>query len=225
MSVISMCHRQVAYALPRAGFNGRTADSPWPLRLATGGVLLAIMAAVSPANARTAAFANVYDETGGAMSMWGQPLVQLQAPQRSWHRAARGRPSETGSWSSEGSFAAPRFDAPSSGSSEVLNEASRWVGHGNVTGSHRAWCADFANFVLSRTGHHASGSGMVNSLLGVGPRVATPSAGDLVVMRNHVTIFAGYSGHGFYGLGGNQHHRVAMSNFPLRSVVAFVRPN
>ncbi len=107
----------------------------------------------------------------------------------------------------------------------MLNEARRYLGRGNVTGSHRAWCADFANMVLSRTGHRASGSGMVRSMLSVGPRVSSPSPGDVVVMRSHVTIFAGYGGRGFYGLGGNQHHRVAMSNFPLRSVVAFVRPN
>jgi hypothetical protein len=79
--------------------------------------------------------------------------------------------------------------------------------------------------VLKRTGHRASSSGMVNSLLSVGPRVSSPSPGDIVVMRSHVTIFAGFGGKGFYGLGGNQHSRVAMSNFPLRSVVAYVHPN
>jgi uncharacterized protein (TIGR02594 family) len=109
-------------------------------------------------------------------------------------------------------------------SGAVLGEAQRWLGHGNVTGSHRAWCADFANWVLRRTGHQSSGSGMVGSLLSVGTRVATPAPGDLAVMRGHVTFFAGYGGRGFMGVGGNQHHQVAMSNFSLRSVVAFVRP-
>jgi uncharacterized protein (TIGR02594 family) len=110
------------------------------------------------------------------------------------------------------------------GSSRVLAVARRYLGLGNVTGSHRAWCADFVNMVLRKTGHATSGSGMVGSMLHVGHRVSTPRPGDLVVMRGHVTIFAGYGPRGFVGLGGNQHHRVAMSNFPMRSVVAFVRP-
>lgn len=114
--------------------------------------------------------------------------------------------------------------ADQGGSSRVLAEARRYLGLGNVTGSHRPWCADFVNMVLRKTGHVTSGSGMVQSMLHVGHRVSTPRPGDLVVMRNHVTIFAGYGPRGFVGVGGNQHHRVAASNFPMRSVVAFVRP-
>jgi uncharacterized protein (TIGR02594 family) len=109
-------------------------------------------------------------------------------------------------------------------SASVLAVARRYLGLGNVTGSHRPWCADFVNMVLRKTGHATSGSGMARSLLHVGHRVSHPAPGDLVVMRDHVTIFAGYGRRGFVGLGGNQHHRVAMSNFPMRSVVAFVRP-
>lgn len=108
--------------------------------------------------------------------------------------------------------------------SNILSTARRYLGLGNVTGSHRPWCADFVNMVLRKTGHETSGSGMVQSMLHVGHRVSSPRPGDLVVMRGHVTIFAGYGPRGFVGLGGNQHHRVAMSNFPMRSVVAFVRP-
>jgi uncharacterized protein (TIGR02594 family) len=127
----------------------------------------------------------------------------------------------------------PRITRPQSGvdyrvgegaSSSVLAVARRYLGLGNVTGSHRPWCADFVNMVLRKTGHATSGSGMVGSMLHVGHRVSSPRPGDLVVMRGHVTIFAGYGPRGFVGLGGNQHHRVAMSNFPMRSVVAFVRP-
>ncbi len=203
-----MCRRQAAIVRPRAAFPAAA-------------LLLAAAAGASPAHARPVPLANSYDETGGAMSMWGQPLTssQMHAPEGRRSRGRHGGASEI-RYMPRGSF-----DTPRQGTSDVLSEASRWIGQGNVTGSHRAWCADFANFVLQRTGHHASGSGMVDSLLGVGRRVATPQAGDLVVMRSHVTIFAGYSGHGFYGLGGNQHHRVAMSNFSMRSVVAFVRPS
>jgi uncharacterized protein (TIGR02594 family) len=189
--------------------------------LATGSLLAAITAGASPSHAhvRYAAVANQEAEPFFGYSIWGQQ----QEPQPVENRRRRTRRSAAPAMGLMGSESS--FSAPASASSTVLNEASRWIGHGNVTGSHRAWCADFANFVLRRTGHRASGSGMVNSMLSVGSRVSQPSPGDLVVMRSHVTIFAGYGGHGFYGLGGNQHHQVAMSNFPLHSVVAFVRPN
>jgi uncharacterized protein (TIGR02594 family) len=155
---------------------------------------------------------------------FGYRLTEQQAPQPEQNNRQRERRHHEAHRSHIAQ--APHIAAVSnSGSSAILNEARHWVGRGNVTGTHRAWCADFANWVLTRTGHRTSGSGMVKSLLSVGPRVSTPSPGDIVVMRNHVTIFAGFGGQGFYGLGGNQHNRVAMSNYPLRSVVAYVRPN
>ncbi len=212
-----MCRREAANARLCAQF----ANKAGKISFTAGTLFLAISA--SAAQAKPMA-----EPEQTWQSAFGYPLFDQSEPQqqptpsrhyRARHRAATAMQDVRGGWG----------DAPASAlgsnSSTVLSEASRWVGQGNVTGSHRAWCADFANFVLRRTGHRASGSGMVNSLLGVGPRVSQPAQGDLVVMRNHVTIFAGYGGRGFYGLGGNQHHRVAMSNFPLRSVVAFVRPN
>ncbi len=213
-----MCRREAAKAQSRGLF----ANKPGQISVTAGALFLAISAGAAharpvtePAPVEASAFGySLFD-----LSQQQQPQPVMSRRARARHSAATAMRDARSGWGDAPGFAA------SSNASTVLSEASRWVGHGNVTGSHRAWCADFANFVLRRTGHRASGSGMVNSLLSVGPRVSQPAQGDLVVMRNHVTIFAGYGGHGFYGLGGNQHHRVAMSNFPLRSVVAFVRPN
>jgi hypothetical protein len=40
------------------------------------------------------------------------------------------------------------------------------------------------------------------------------------MMRHHVTIFAGYGGHGLIGLGGNQSHG---SSFSRGRVLAYAR--
>jgi hypothetical protein len=107
----------------------------------------------------------------------------------------------------------------------VLDEASRWIGRGNVTGRPGAWCAWFASFVLTRTGHRALASGLASSALSYGPRVTEPQPGDLAVMAGHVTFFAGWDGEdAFLGLGGNQSHRVSVARFARRAVIAFVRP-
>jgi len=185
----------------------------------TAGALLVAITASSAVHARGVAYASPPEEPTFGTSIWGQPAPQ-PVPRRRDRTRHYAAPAVQDVRNDVGSFS-----ASGGNSSSILNEASRWIGHGNITGSHRAWCADFANFVLSRTGHRASGSGKVNSMLSLGSRVSSPAQGDLVVMRSHVTIFAGYGGKGFYGIGGNQHHQVAMSNFPLRSVVAFVRPN
>ncbi|MGO9769136.1 MAG: hypothetical protein ACLPSW_06195 [Roseiarcus sp.] len=112
--------------------------------------------------------------------------------------------------------------------SDLVAEAARYVGGGNPTGFHEAWCRDFVNMVLERTGHRlADKSHAAIAALNLGPRVDYPQPGDLAVMRGHVTIVASVDGAGgFVGLGGNQGHgRVTYSHFSMRSVVAFVRPS
>ena len=212
-----MRRRKAADAQPRV----QSGSKACKISIAAGAFFLTISAGA--AYARPVVAPDQAEQWAFGYPLFDQSQPQQQQPMsrryRVRHSAATAMQDIRGGWADAPSR------APSAGSSSVLSEASRWIGHGNVTGSHRAWCADFANFVLRRTGHRASGSGMATSLLSVGARVSQPAQGDLVVMRNHVTIFAGYGGRGFYGLGGNQHHRVAMSNFPLRSVVAFVRPN
>ncbi len=244
MSVISMCRREAASSLPRPKVEKALAG----LCVSAGAVFLAITVS-GAAQARPVAAERAHHRFFGASVQW-QPHHQYARHFGHWtrhgqwtrygyvqHHGHRTRYSAAGATMGYGyTTATPGMDEGSmrsgslietlgSGASSVLSEAARFIGQGNVTGSHRAWCADFANFVLQRTGHKASGSGAVSSMLHVGQRVATPAKGDLVVMRSHVTIFAGYGGRGFYGLGGNQHHQVRMSNFPLNSVVAFVRPS
>lgn len=111
--------------------------------------------------------------------------------------------------------------------SQVIAEAQRWIGSGNPTGTSGPWCRDYVNFVLERTGHHlADKSRMAVTALRLGPRVSNPQPGDLAVMGGHVTFFVGWAGEGrFLGLGGNQGHRVNVSQFASRSVIAFVRPD
>jgi uncharacterized protein (TIGR02594 family) len=116
------------------------------------------------------------------------------------------------------------FDAPTIRVPAVLAEARRWLGQGNPTGKPGAWCAWFASFVLKRTGHRELQNGLASSALAYGPRVAEPKPGDLAVMRGHVTFFVGWNARdAFLGLGGNQGHRVRVSRFARRAVIAFVR--
>ncbi len=112
--------------------------------------------------------------------------------------------------------------------SEVLREASRFVGHRNPTRFRGPWCAAFLNMVLARTGHRHALSMRAIDALRDGYRVSHPRPGDIVVLgfghRHHVTFFASWGGRGFYGLGGNQSRRVKLSSYPLNRVIAFVRP-
>jgi hypothetical protein len=111
--------------------------------------------------------------------------------------------------------------------SDTISEARRFLGRGNPTGFAEAWCRDFVNMVLQRTGHRlADTSHMAIAAVRLGQRVAQPRPGDIAVMRSHVTFFAGWDGPGtFIGLGGNQHgHRVTESRFPARAVVAWIEP-
>jgi uncharacterized protein (TIGR02594 family) len=106
----------------------------------------------------------------------------------------------------------------------ILAEASKFIGQHNPTGTVGPWCRDFVNMILRRTGHYVDSSRLAIGSLRLGHRVSTPARGDLVVMRGHVTFYAGMKGHTVIGLGGNQGHRVKYSNYPLSRVIAFVRP-
>jgi hypothetical protein len=106
-----------------------------------------------------------------------------------------------------------------------LEIAKRYLGARNVTGFRGPWCKAFTNKVLREAGFQASAGLRAIDALRDGFRVGTPSPGDLAVMRGHVTFFVSWGGRGFLGLGGNQQHgRVALSSFPTRKVVAWVRP-
>jgi hypothetical protein len=107
----------------------------------------------------------------------------------------------------------------------LLSVARRYVGHGRVTRLGGPWCRDFVNKVASQAGYRLRNkSRRAIDALALGHRVASPRPGDLVVMRHHVTIFAGYGGRGLIGLGGNQGRGgVSYSSFSPRRVLAYVR--
>lgn len=177
-------------------------------------LLLAVLVAFSlPAAAKTHHAPPQGESQNPFAWLLGQPETAKAAPRyrSNWHREPRGL---------ETPF--PGFLASPSGN--LLSIANRFIGHRNPTGTHRAWCADFVGYVLQKAGYRGSGSGVAISYRHYGHRVSVPSPGDIAVMRNHVTFFYSYGGRGFYGLGGNQHHIVKVSSFPLSKVVAWVRP-
>lgn len=108
---------------------------------------------------------------------------------------------------------------------DVLAEASRWIGRGNITGKRGPWCGWFASLVLTRTGHRALPSGLASSALSYGRRVRDPRPGDLAVMSHHVGFVAGVEPDGsILIISGNWNNRVARAVVPRAVVVAFVRP-
>lgn len=109
--------------------------------------------------------------------------------------------------------------------SQILAEAARYLGARKFTRLPGPWCRDFVNHVAQRAGYRlANRSRRAIDALSLGARVAHPRPGDLVVMRGHVTFFAGWGGRGVLGLGGNQSGgRVTVSSYPAARVVAFVR--
>lgn len=111
------------------------------------------------------------------------------------------------------------------GARDILMVADSFRGRRNPTHFRGPWCAAFTRMVLTLTGHPSVASNRAIDQIRDGYRVRNPRPGDLAVMRHHVTFFAGWGGRGFYGLGGNQgRHRVTLSSYPVRRVLAWVRP-
>lgn len=109
--------------------------------------------------------------------------------------------------------------------SGLLQVAQRFLGAGKITRQAGPWCRDFVNLVAREAGVAlANNSRRAIDALGLGQHVSTPRAGDLIVLRHHVTIYAGQQGGRVIGLGGNQGHgRVKYSSYPRGGVLAFVR--
>lgn len=114
---------------------------------------------------------------------------------------------------------------------DLVAEAARYVGSGKFTGLPGAWCADAVSFWLTRTGRAPLANRMAASALRYGPHVASPQAGDLVVMATrrgaagHVGIVAGVAAGGSIEIiSGNWGRRVARAVIPRGDVTAFVRP-
>lgn len=88
----------------------------------------------------------------------------------------------------------------------------------------RLWWRDFIKFVLAKNGTPPRNrSRRAIGALHIGIRVSNPRAGDLAVMRHHVTIVAGLKAGQVIGLGGKWGVRVKLSSYSTRRAVAFVR--
>jgi len=121
-----------------------------------------------------------------------------------------------------------RHSTPSrvySSGATLLNVASRYVGGRNPTGTRGPWCKDFVNHVIRKAGLPlADNSRKARDAVRLGRRVSSPRAGDLAVMRSHVTIVAGFEAGRVVGLGGNQcGGRVCVSRYAQGRVIAYVR--
>jgi uncharacterized protein (TIGR02594 family) len=114
-------------------------------------------------------------------------------------------------------------------SGDVLAEASRWLGSGNMTGLAGPWCADAVSFWLRRTGHRPLATRSVLSALSYGPRLSGPEVGALAVIRtrrgwaDHVGLVEGVGPDGSIRLiSGNWGHRVAQTVIARNAIMAFV---
>ena len=106
---------------------------------------------------------------------------------------------------------------------DVVDEATRWLGATNPTGTSGPWCADFASFVLQRVGLPPLPNRMASSALRYGPHTDAPRRGDLAVMPHHVGFVAGVEPGGTIDLlSGNYGRRVALAHVSRAAFVAFV---
>ena len=115
------------------------------------------------------------------------------------------------------------------GGSSVVAEARRWIGT-NPTGRSALWCAYFMNFVLERSGHSGSGSGLAKSFASYGRRISGPQVGAIAVMSRgrrggHVGVVSGIDAQGNpIIISGNHGRRVAESTYSRGRVFAYVMP-
>lgn len=132
-----------------------------------------------------------------------------------------------------------KYLAKSESSSEVVNEAKRWIGT-NPTGWDRVWCARFMNFVLKRTGHAETGSDAASSFASYGQRVWGPQVGAIAVMKRgknggHVGVISGFDSNGNPIVISGNHNRcsgntrgngrcVGVAVYPRDRIYAYVVP-
>lgn len=116
------------------------------------------------------------------------------------------------------------------GSSDLVNEARRWIGT-NPTGWNRAWCARFMNFVLKRAGYSGTGSDAASSFASYGRRVWGPQVGAIAVMTRgknggHVGVVTGVADDGrIMVLSGNHNKRVGIGHYQPSRIYAYRAPD
>jgi uncharacterized protein (TIGR02594 family) len=118
-------------------------------------------------------------------------------------------------------------DGVAAGDSLVMLAQSQ-VGNGAVYGRRSLWCGRFMNWALTHSGYRGTGSDMAKSFLRL-PHTA-PRVGAIAVMNRggrsgHVGIVAGFDTRGNpLIISGNHGHRVGLSVYPRRRVIAYVSP-
>jgi hypothetical protein len=99
----------------------------------------------------------------------------------------------------------------------VLAEAKRWLGRSNMTGSRGAWCADFTQWVLKRTGHSIVHSRLARDAVRAGRPLAAPVPGAIMSLPHHTGFVVSVLGHGRVLLvSGNYGHRVGLGVYSTR---------
>jgi uncharacterized protein (TIGR02594 family) len=163
----------------------------------------------------------------GGFGAYAMGQRELPAQRQAYDGFAMERPAlrgQRGGFSRASSFGGGGF-----GGGGVVSEARRWIGT-NPTGRASLWCARFMNFVLTRTGHHGSGSDMARSFSSYGTRVSGPQVGAIAVMSRgrrggHVGVVSGLDARGNpIIISGNHGHRVAESVYPRGRIYAYVMP-
>ena len=125
--------------------------------------------------------------------------------------------------------AEPHPHALAGAGSGLIAEARRWLGT-NPTGKRSLWCAHFMNFVLERSGHRGSGSGLARSFASYGRRISGPQVGAIAVMSRgrsggHVGVVTGIDPSGNpVIISGNHNRTVAEAVYPRRRIYAYVMP-
>ena len=109
--------------------------------------------------------------------------------------------------------------------SRVLPVAEHYRGT-NPTGRARAWCAVFANMILTRTGYRGTGSAAARSFARYGRPASGPAPGVIAVWPHHVGFVVGAVAPGrIRVISGNHNHRVEESTYATRGVMAFRYPD
>lgn len=88
------------------------------------------------------------------------------------------------------------------------------------------WCGYFMGAIVRKAGGKVPAGyprAISWSKAGRGVTMTSARAGDVIVMRNHVTIYTRRSGSKVCGIGGNQGNKVRESCYPAKRVVAVRR--
>jgi uncharacterized protein (TIGR02594 family) len=112
-------------------------------------------------------------------------------------------------------------------SNELIAEARKYLG-GNPTGWTSQWCGKFLDMILRKTGHKGGGN-LARGYINYGKRLPGPQVGAIAVFSRkgggHVGIVTGADANGNpIVISGNHNRRVAISVYPARAALAYVRP-